>query len=249
MSPVPLIARSFRSAGVINGTVTFGRSRDLVVATLVTLAIPYLASVPLALFVPLADRLDSPRYWALPTIHQLLAAVLAVAAIKLVSTRPLSGWGFNLRQLGRSLGYVLVFAAIVTGPSYLLLQTTPAPTGQIDRLGIAAVLLTHLLVIGTTQEILYRGFLLGFLESQWTGSWRFLGMAWSKPGVLAAVIFSLSHVRPYPPFVWPAQLFLALVYGLAYAYMYERTRSLVGPSLAHGYSNAAYVGLMMLQHV
>lgn len=248
MSSVPLIARRFPSACVANGTLTFGRSRDLIVGTAVTLAIPYLASMPLPLFAPLADRVDPPRYWALQTIHQLFAAALAVTAIKLVSTRSLAEWGFNIRHFGRSLTYVAVFAVIVTGPTYLLLQTTPAPTGSIDRFGIVAVLLAHLFVIGTTQEILYRGFLMTFLGQQWTGTWRLFGINWSKAGVLAAVVFSLSHVRPYPPFIWPAQLVLALVYGLAYAFMYERTRSLVGPSLAHGYSNAAYVGLMMLQH-
>jgi membrane protease YdiL (CAAX protease family) len=246
MTSIPLIARRVRSAGVMNGTVTFGRSRDLVFAAIVTLAIPYLASVPLGLFTPLTDRFDAPRYWALPTLHQLLAAALAIVAIKLVSTKPLSEWGFNTRQLGRSLFHVVVFAIVVTVPVYLLRQSTPAPTGEIDRFGIAAVLFTHLFVISTTQEILYRGLLQTFLETQWAGSWRVLGIGWSRPGVLAAVIFTLSHVRPYPPFIWPAQLFLAFGYGLAYAFMYDRTRSLVGPSLAHGYSNAAYVALLML---
>lgn len=245
-SSSPLAGR-LHAARVVDHTVTLGRTRDLIVGAAITLAIPYLASVPLGLLAPLADRVDPSRYWALPSIHQLLAAVLAIVVIKLFSTKPLTEWGANARQPGRSLGYAAVFAAVVTISSYLLMRSTPPPTGALDRFTIWAILLTHLLVIGTTQEILYRGFLQTFLEQQWRGSWRFLGQSWSRAGVLAAVVFMLSHVRPYPPFVWPAQLLLALGYGLAYGFMYERTRSLVGPSLAHGYSNAVYVALMMLR--
>jgi membrane protease YdiL (CAAX protease family) len=239
----PWLARRFSVASVDDRTVTFGKNRDLLVASVVALAIPYLASVFIPLGVPIKDRVDPSGYWFLPTLHQVVAALLAVVAIRLVSTKPLAEWGFNLRHWGKSLALVAAFAAITIGPIYLLARQAPPASGSMTVGAIVAVLVTHLLVIGTTQEILYRGFLLGFLQRQW-GQARLLGI--SHAGWWATLVFVASHIKPYPPFVWPAQLGLSLFYGFLYARITESTGSLLGASLAHGFSNAAYIVCLML---
>jgi membrane protease YdiL (CAAX protease family) len=44
-------------------------------------------------------------------------------------------------------------------------------------------------------------------------------------------------------------LVLAFVFGCLYALMYTRTGSLLGPSLAHGFSNTIFVVMLMLEHL
>lgn len=239
----PWFARRFPGTSVDDRTVTFGKWRDLLAASVATLAIPYLASVFIPLGVPIKDRVDPSGYWFLPTLHQVVAALLAVVVIRFVSTKPLAEWGFNLRHWGKSLALVAAFVAITIGPIYLHAQQAPPATGSLSVGAIVAVLATHFFVISTTQEILYRGFLLGFLQRHW-GQARLLGI--SHAGWWATLIFVASHIKPYPPFVWPAQLGLSLVYGWFYARATESTGSLLGASLAHGFSNTAYVACLML---
>ena len=134
---------------------------------------------------------------------------------------------------------MVLFALAVTPLMYWLMNRQPAPTTALDAWEIAAILLTHFLVIGFTQEVLFRAFAMGMLQQHWPRS----------AGVLAAVIFTLAHVKFAPPYIWPEQLAIAFVFGLAYAAMYSRTTSLLGPSIAHGFSNTIYVALMMLKYV
>jgi membrane protease YdiL (CAAX protease family) len=243
---LPWVARRLRWASVQNGTATFGKWGNLLAATGVTLAIPYAASVFIALGIPFKTCVDPSGYWFLQTLHQVAAAALTVVVIRFASTRPLEEWGFNLRQAGKSFALVAAFAAIAVGPLYLLAKQAPAVSGSISKGDIVAILATHFLVIGTTQEILYRGFVMGFLQNCW-GRGSFLGI--SHAGWWAAAVFVVSHIKPYPPFVWPAQLAFSLFFGLLYARIYDSTRSLLGPALAHGFSNTAYVVCLMFFNI
>lgn len=243
----PWLARVMGGSAVQAGTVTFGRNADLFLAAAVALAIPWIASVLVPLSLPLVPTLDPYRYWLPQTVHQLGALALTLVAIRLVSTRRFADWGMNLRHAGLGVVMAAGFAVVVSVPIYFLMDAAPPSTTPITPWGMVAVLTTHFLVIGTTQEVLYRGFVMGFLENRWPRVYRLAGVEIPVRGLIAAVIFMLSHVKPYPPFVWPEQLVFALVYGVLYALMYHRTRSLLGPSLAHGYSNTAYVAMMLLK--
>jgi uncharacterized protein len=244
----PWLARVNGGSAVQAGTVTFGRNADLFFAAAIALAIPWLASVVMPLASPLLPMLDPERYWLPQTVHQIGALALTLLVIRLVSRRRLADWGLNLRHAGLGISMAAGFALVVSVPIYFLMDAAPPPTTPITPWVIVAVLTTHLLVIGTTQEVLYRGFVMGFLENRWPKVYRFAGMEMPVRGLIAAVIFMLSHVKPYPPFVWPMQLVFSLVYGVLYALMYHRTRSLLGPALAHGYSNTAYVAMVMLKY-
>jgi membrane protease YdiL (CAAX protease family) len=173
---------------------------------------------------------------------------LTIAVMKAVSRRPLRDWGLNLRNPKASVAFVLLFAAITAVPTYLLAENAPRPTTAISTVEIVVVLLTHFLIIGFTQEVLFRGFVMTFLRGQWPGELRFA--RWQVPvtGILATVIFVLAHVKLSPPWIWPAQLGFAAGYGLLYAVAFHRTGSLLGPSLAHGWSNTAYVAMLLVKY-
>jgi len=244
----PWLARVIGGSAVQAGTVTFGRNADLFFAAAIALAIPWFASVAVPLASPLLPMLDPERYWLQQTVHQIAALALTLLVIHLVSKRRLADWGLNLRHAGLGISMAAGFAIVVSVPIYFLMDAAPPPTTPITSWVIVAILTTHLLVIGTTQEVLYRGFVMGFLENRWPMVYRLAGMEIPVRGLIAAVIFMLSHVKPFPPFVWPMQLMFALIYGVFYALMYHRTRSLLGPALAHGYSNTAYVAMLLLKY-
>lgn len=241
----PWLVLLARRIAVRDRTVTFGKFRDLLFVASVVFALPWVATVFMPLAFPLVGFVDPQQYWLLQTVHQIAALVLTMLVMRAVSTRSWSEWGFNLHGWKTSLFMAGGFALIVSGPIYLLAEAQPPSTGTIDTFGIVAILTTHLLVIGATQEVLYRGFAMRFLEQHWPGRIGRGAISIPVTGLIAAVIFSLGHIKPVEPYVWPAQLVAALVYGIAYAIMFDRTRSLLGPALAHGFTNAAFVAVLM----
>ena len=244
----PWLARRSRSIDVRDRTVTFGKFGDLFLVALIVFVLPWIASIFIPLAFPMVGVVDPQHYWLLQTVHQLAALALTMMVMRAVSTRSWSDWGFNLHRRNASLLMAGVFALIACVPIYLLAEAQPRPTGTIDIFGIVAVLTTHLLVIGTTQEVLYRAFVMGVLEHHWAGRIGRGAISIPVTGLIAAVIFSLGHIKPVEPYVWPAQLILALAYGIGYAVMFDRTRSLLGPALAHGFTNAAFVAILMWKH-
>jgi membrane protease YdiL (CAAX protease family) len=234
----PPIARLWHAVPIADGTVSFGRAGDLAFVAVLVLAIPWLAAGVLPLVAPSARRIDPHDYWLMPTVHQLVSLLLTLIVMRLVSTRSWADWGFNLKRPGTSLALALAFGLVTTPALYLLMDQQPAPTHPIAGAEIGAVLFTHFLVIGFTQEVLFRGFSMTMLKAKWP-----IGA-----GVWAAAIFTAAHVKFAPPYIWPAQLAFAFVFGLLYALMFQRTNSLLGPSIAHGFSNTVYVAMMLLKH-
>jgi membrane protease YdiL (CAAX protease family) len=104
----------------------------------------------------------------------------------------------------------------------------------------ALLLLFAVVLAPIYEEMLFRRVLFGRL---WRDGWPLLG------AVFSAVLFAFMHE---PPLVGDkalaAQLPLWLVYtcmGLAFAWVYRRTGSLVAPIIAHGLNNAFAIGIML----
>jgi membrane protease YdiL (CAAX protease family) len=216
--------------------VTFGPVADLIIFGLVVLAVPWLATLAVALVAPLARRVDPYDYWLQPTAHQIGSLLITLVLMRLTSTRSWREWGFNLRHWRAGLAMAALFAVVVTGPLYLLMEQQPVPAHPMSPFQIAAVLVAHFLIISFTQEVLFRAFAMGVLAQQWPRT----------AGLWATLIFVLAHVKLSPPYVWPEQIGFAAAFGLAYGLMFSRTNSLLGPTLAHGYSNAIFLVMMML---
>lgn len=245
---MPWLVRLLPSVQLRGDVVSFGKAADVLIVMAVALAIPWLGSALVPLSFPLLETVDPHRYWLLQTTHQIGALLLTLVVMRAFSARPWAEWGFNVRNAGTSLKMTGLFAMLVTVPLYLLMDAAPAPSDPISPWSIVAVLTTHFLVIGFTQEVLYRGFVMGVLAQRWPRAALIAGVAVPMSGLWAAMIFMLSHVKPFPPYIWPAQLGFALAFGLFYAIMYHRTGSLLGPALAHGYSNTAFVALMLMKY-
>lgn len=94
-------------------------------------------------------------------------------------------------------------------------------------LGFVVVVLAPL-----SEELVFRGFIYAGLR-RWLGKW---------PAVmLASLAFTLVHLQ----FHW-ALFFQIMLLGIILALLYERTRNLLVPILAHGVYNFAIAALLLL---
>ena len=94
------------------------------------------------------------------------------------------------------------------------------------------------LYVGPTEEILFRGLLIGYLSVVLPGAIRVGRFAISWAAIVSALLFALGHVQP----IWWQALFqmtYAFVLGIFYAYWFEQTRSVLVPALAHNVTDLA----------
>jgi membrane protease YdiL (CAAX protease family) len=109
-------------------------------------------------------------------------------------------------------------------------------------------------ITGLSEEILFRGLIMGLLLKAWQG---FLGTG--RPGISLAGIFAAVLFSPaYIGIDWqaleiayfnPLQLVFSMRLGLFYAFMMDKSNSLLGPVIAHGASDGliTVINLMLLK--
>lgn len=91
-------------------------------------------------------------------------------------------------------------------------------------------------VVGFTEETLFRGLFLGYLVTRITRNVRIGTLRISVAGIIVAVTFSLAHAQAF----WHTSLFSALgqqlyaiAIGILCAYLFEKSGSLLAPAIAH----------------
>jgi hypothetical protein len=98
--------------------------------------------------------------------------------------------------------------------------------------GIRAVLLVLAACVAAPalEETLFRGILFRALRCRWS---------FPAAAALSAVIFALGHTR------WSA-LLPYLLLGALFAWLYERSGSLVAPAVAHGAFNGFNLAIILV---
>jgi membrane protease YdiL (CAAX protease family) len=93
--------------------------------------------------------------------------------------------------------------------------------------------------VGPTEEVLFRGLIIGYLAATVPARLRLGRLDLSLGSVAAAMIFALSHwsYGVAPVAVALGQQVYAFALGLFYAYCFERSGSLLAPILAHNASD------------
>jgi hypothetical protein len=187
-------------------------------------ALIVLAVVPLVRITSLATALDTdPVYQyaaaGVPLLAAGLAGVRLIGAAWFVRTLRGDSWRLQaaIALCGVPLGYV----------AFLIARPEPLVEGSASRLLLAVAIVV--VCTGFAEELLFRGVCQRGLSGVF-GRFAFLG---------STVLFAIAYlaVRPagYAVFVVAA--------GLAFGFLVERTRSLVGVALAHSLMN---VGLLLV---
>jgi membrane protease YdiL (CAAX protease family) len=102
---------------------------------------------------------------------------------------------------------------------------------------LAAELVFLALVVGPTEELLFRGLVQTGINGSVSRELQLLGWRLRLGTVLAALVFGLWHLvnltfQPLGPTV--EQVLIAIVIGLVVGVVYDRTRNLVGAAVLHG---------------
>ncbi|MFI4935986.1 MAG: CPBP family intramembrane glutamic endopeptidase [Caulobacterales bacterium] len=224
------------------------------VAALLGGGIPWLAVVAANLLV--ASGVTPPQgtwqwvYWQ----HgiQCALALIAMAIIRRFVAADFGlRWPPGKSYIGPALlwglGFGLAVDALAAIP-LILSHAKPSLGYPLTPTNITGWLTFQGLFVGPTEEIPFRGLLIGYLATAVPGRMRILRVDLPQAGVIAAVIFMLGHWG-YGSAPWWAALFqqvYALTLGLFYAFWFDRSRSVVAPIVAHNAADFIAVAAYMV---
>ena len=176
--------------------------------------------------------------WVYPLKAGLVALALAVLWRHYAELR---SYGLPLKHLLLSLivGIVVLVLWVNLDASWMLMGEVGEgynPTnraGQIDWLMVSFRVAGAMLVVPIMEELFWRSFL-----QRWVQQSDFLALDPARIGLkallIASALFAVEHL----------QWFAGLIAGLAYGWLYIRTRNLWAPIIAHAVTNGllgAYV--------
>lgn len=107
---------------------------------------------------------------------------------------------------------------------------SPTPANMIPWLFIQGE------VVGLTEEVVFRSLFLGYLITRLPKRVRLGGIEISAAGILIAFVFSLAHATSFghtPLITAIGQQVYAIGFGLFCAYLFEQSRSILAPIIAH----------------
>lgn len=161
--------------------------------------------------------------------HMLVSPLgVDLLLLLMLVARRFDATGFTLRLGGRdavrAAGAFVVFAAagIPIGLSTGFLTYGVRAEGALPVLAGGAVIF---LFTAVPEEVLFRGFIQGLLDRRMGRSWPALG--------LASLIFGASHLNNGPTAPDWRYFVLATLAGVAYGWVYRRTRRILAPALTH----------------
>lgn len=206
----------------------------------------FVRSLPFGLYIALLvlegllpDRVSGLDVrWLYPLKAGLVALVLAVLWRHYTELKPCS-LSFKHVLLSLAVGIVVLVLWVNLDANWMLMGAmgkgyNPAnEAGQIDWLLVAFRIAGAALVVPVMEELFWRSFL-----QRWAQQADFMTLDPAQIGLkallIASALFAVEHV----------QWFAGLIAGLAYGWLYIRTRKLWAPILAHAVTNGglgAYV--------
>lgn len=143
--------------------------------------------------------------------------------------RPANGWG-QLRKDLKVAAAALIFSLLLWAVSEEIGWASSYSAGTLSDGGISQLLATLLILavlVPVAEELMFRGVIFGCLRRWLTGYYGFAVSA-----AVSAVLFALGHGLPQDP-----KFYQSLATGLAAAYVYWRSGSLVSAFVVHGLFN------------
>ena len=171
--------------------------------------------------------------WALdgwPGSGLVAAVFLAILPLVVRAVSPLpthDGRGGT----GRSLAALVMLATGATALSALTASSAP----------FVSRLLYYTLVVGISEEVVFRGLIQSLLNRAFGRTWTWRGVRFWPGAIIAAVLFGLAHPIVATGFSLPLALYSA---SLGLMFLREKDGSVLAPAMAHGLVDAprAFLG-------
>ncbi len=235
---------------------SYGKILDLLIVFILLQAIPQLSGFLANNTAKLIANIDPAGVFLWVSLHHIYQLLFTLFVMFVWYRKSFRDWGLNLNNYRYSLEqfgwFCLYFTLSVTVIQILpmiITKSYPSFNYFLNIRNVSGHLGFLFLLSGTCEEPLFRGLVMTVLYQSWKGDIQIGKFKISIAGLLATVLFVFAHVGinyrtwEITQFSIP-QLLISLVLGLYYAIIFDRTRSLVGPILAHNYSNGIIYALI-----
>jgi uncharacterized protein len=174
--------------------------------------------------------------------HHLAQMVIALVLIGFLTRGRWGAAGLNVSNARESLrllttGFfpVLLLFLIAGHAITPIVQGVPPDrfAGAMRTVDFVGILVFSWVIVGVSEEIVFRGFFQTALAKFWHGTVSIVGVEVPSAGLWAATIVTVAHISFRTMSADLRQLVLAFVLGVFYAVAYFRTGSLVAPIVAH----------------
>ncbi len=206
----------------------------------------------------IADSLSQQYGIAWNYIHhlvQFLLALLTILAFVLFGKRySISDFGFNQKNRKWSLKTVRNFTIgwiIITVVLNLLFNFGNQIVFEPTTVNVVTSLFFDFVITPLSEETLFRGLIFSVLVFYFPGKLHVGKLSVSYAVLLSTFFFSVAHIGiDYHTFKIVFIDYLQLVFtiglGLFYAIMLERSKSLLGPMIAHGVSDGVIKSIQLI---
>lgn len=123
--------------------------------------------------------------------------------------------------------YAFLILPILAAVTMIAIPTFGMP--PLSQLTAILAFISFVVFVGAGEEILFRGFFQSRLNEVFGRPYWTFGVSWGPGLVISAVLFSMYHLGHVIPV-----LALALMGGLVYGFIREKTGSIVAPIVIHG---------------
>lgn len=184
---------------------------------------------------------------------QLILAIVTILFITFLSKKKMYDWGLNLNNWQWSLKTASSFAIVwffISLSLNLIFNFQSQLNYEPTTSNIIFDLFFDFILTGFSEEILFRGLIMGVLLHSCKGNLNIGNFQISPAGIITTFLFTLAHIGiDYESFtissISPLQLIFTMGLGLFYAIMRDKTKSLLGPIIAHGASDGLITVIQM----
>lgn len=210
---------------------------------------------------PVFKRFDPNNVFVVLTVHHICQAIITLFIIYLLSKLfkiKVKDFGFNLNVLSFSIKWVLIFACtwtvIQVGLGILFIKLTNVPLAfgfPLNSRNFTGYFLFEILLSGTSEEIMFRALAITSMIYFWKSLFKKERSLSITVILLSTVVFMLEHINyTFVPFKIThlniLQQLTVLIFGVFYGYLFVRTKSIVGPMLAHNLLNGIIVSSQLI---
>jgi len=185
--------------------------------------------------------------WIPKYIGDSVAFAVGMIMICRISQGRLGEYGFTLARRNFKVKISIVIGVILGLMGILLDHFTelisganiePAHPYPLTVINILGMMTFQWIFVGIFEETITRGLVQTYLMDKLKGSIKIFKWDFHIGSVITAIIFGLGHFGPHIFFggSWLSlapHLIFATLYGLCSSYIYQETKSLVGPILMH----------------